>query len=119
MEFSIKRHPYFDGGVMCRINFSNGCGISIISGLGAYCDDKTFEIAPLFNDDLENIDVWGDQVKGYVTPGEISKIVEFAETHTKEEYKEFLENFEFSGKEVSPGEVFVSVLETMRKVAEK
>lgn len=119
MKFSIKKHPYFDGGIMCRINFENGCGISIISGKGAYCDGKTFEIAPLFDDNLEDIDAWGDQVKGYVTSNEISQIVEFAKTHTKEEYKEFLENFEFSGKEVSIGEIFASVLETMKKVAEQ
>jgi len=119
MKFSIKRHPYYSGGIMCRINFENGCGISIISGTGAYCDDKTFEIAPLFDDDLEDIDAWGDQVRGYVTSSEISEIVEFAETHTKEEYKEFLENFKFSGKEVSIGEMFVSALETMKKMAEK
>ena len=119
MEFSIKRHPYYSGGIMCRINFENGCGISIISGRGAYCDDKTFEIAPLFDDDLSYIDNWGDQVRGYVTSNEISEIVEFAETHTKEEYKEFLENFKFSGKEVSAGEVLASVFETMRKIAEK
>lgn len=119
MKFLIKKHPFYKNGIICRINFSNGCGISIISGIGAYCNDETFEIAPLFDDDLKYIDSWGDQVRGYVTSNEISQIVEFAETHTKEEYKEFLENFEFSGKEVSAGEVLASVFETMRKIAEQ
>lgn len=109
MKFDLKKLHYTNG-IQCRINFDNGCGISIISGSGAYCGNETFEIAPLFDDDLEEIDNWGDQVKGYVTPEEISTIVDYAETHSKEEYKEFLENFEFTNNhQTTLGELLKSI----------
>lgn len=112
MKFELKKHSNFRNGIQCRINFDNGCGISIINGNGAYCDYVTFEIAPLFDDKLTEIDNWGDEVKGYVTPEEISTIVAYAETHSKEEYKEFLENFEFSNKHNT---TFVEALDSICK----
>ena len=95
MKFLIRKHPNFLGGIQCRIIFPQGTGISIINGRHAYCNEDTFEIAPLFDEQLTFINSWGDQVRGYVTEKEISEIVAFAETHTKEEYEEYLENYEF------------------------
>lgn len=94
-EFSLKQKSSRNG-INLRLNFNNGNGVSIISGKGTYCDDKTFEIAPLINDSLIRIDSWGDEVKGYVTPEELSLIIGAAEKFSNEAYYEFLNSFKFS-----------------------
>lgn len=115
MKFELKKHPSFARGIQCRINFDNGCGISIINGRGAYCDNETFEIAPLFDDELEWIESWNEQVKGYVTAEEISEITEFAEkAKSKEEYMEFLSNFKFENNHIrSIEELLDSIIQGM------
>lgn len=92
-EFILKQ---FHNGIKLRLNFNNGNGISIISGKGTFCDDKTFEVAPLINDSLIRIDSWENQVKGYVTPEELSLIVGAAEKFSNETYYDFLNCFKFS-----------------------
>ena len=73
-EFILKQNS-FRNGIKLRLNFDNGNGVAIISGKGTFCDNETFEIAPLINDSLIRIDSWGNQAKGYVTPEELSLIV--------------------------------------------
>jgi len=121
MKFELKKHPYYKDGIMCRINFDNGNGISIISGIGAYCSDNTFEIAPLINDSLtEPLSEWGDQVKGYVHPEEISKIVEFAQSHNDEEYIKFLNEFNFSnGHKTTFGDLISSLITQLDSVLDE
>lgn len=121
MKFKLKKHPYYKGGIMCRINFDNGNGISIISGTGAYCSGATFEIAPLINNELiEPLSEWGDQVKGHVYPEEISKIVEFAQSHDNEEYIKFLNEFNFSNShKTTLGDVLSSLITQLDDVLEE
>ena len=76
-----------------KVELSNGNGLSVVNGEYAYCNDETYEIAPLLNGELFYVDNWGDQVKGYVTPDEITKILTAAELMSPEKYKEFLEEF--------------------------
>lgn len=94
-EFSLKRDQIRNG-IRLRLKFNNGNGVSIINGKGIYCDDKTFEIAPIINDSLVKIDSWGDKVKGYVTSKELSLIIGAAERFNNDAYREFLNSFEFS-----------------------
>lgn len=120
MKFELKKHPYYKDGIMCRINFDNGNGISIISGIGAYCSDNTFEIAPLVNDSLIDIEEWGDQVKGYVYPEEISRIVNFAQSHNNEKYIKFLNEFNFSnGHKTTLDDLVSSLIVQLDNMLEK
>lgn len=74
-----------------KVELPNGNGISIVNGEYAYCDEDTYEIAPLRNGDLFHVDSWGDEVKGYVTKSQINEILYHMENDTPEEYKDFLE----------------------------
>lgn len=101
-------------GIKFYIGFENGNGLSVINGEYAYCDEKTFEIAPMINDELFNVQSWGDQVKGYVTSEEIEQIAKFAETHSSEEYRQFMEDFNFKNPfKASMGDQLKSLLGTM------
>ena len=42
-----------------RVELPNGNGISIVNGEYAYCDNYTYEIAPLYNGELFHVDSWG------------------------------------------------------------
>ena len=92
-ELEGKQHdlfPSFDK--QWKVEFENGNGLSIINGSGAYCDEDTYEVAPLWKGHLYDhfLDGWGDQVKGYVTEEQIDEILEHAEKDTQEEFEKYL-----------------------------
>lgn len=83
-------YPSFDK--QWKVEFENGNGLSIVNGNNAYCDEDTYEIAPLYNGHLlsEGVDAWGDQVKGYVTEDLINEILEHAENEEPEIFIKYL-----------------------------
>lgn len=92
-ELEGKQHDLFPSfNKQWKVEFENGNGLSIVNGNHAYCDEDTYEIAPLYNGHLliEGVDAWGDQVKGYVTEDQIDEILEHAENEEPEIFIKYL-----------------------------
>lgn len=91
-DLEFKKHKSFPALMLhARVELPNGNGLSVVNGEYAYCDDDTYEIAPLRDGSLFTVDSWGDQVKGYVTESQINEVLYHMENDTPEEYKNFLE----------------------------
>ena len=44
-DLVFKKHKYFPNGTQARLDFSNGYGISVVTGEGAYQSDGNYEVA--------------------------------------------------------------------------
>ncbi len=96
-DLQFEADPYTPMGIVrARVELPSGNGLSVVFGEYTYSGPDTFEIAPLKDGHLIDIDNWGDQVKGFVTKEEINEILYHAENDTQDEYKDFLEEF-FNG----------------------
>lgn len=89
-----------------HIKFKNGYTISVQFGMGNYCDfhdasfsikeyekqqieraeigSSTAEIAILKDGKLITVEEWGDEIKGYCSPEEVLKWMNYAESLPKE-----------------------------------
>lgn len=75
LEFN-KKSDNFDLGEQARLFFDNGYGISVITGHGGYStEDKPYEIAVLFNNELCYTTEITDDVIGWLTADEVSEIM--------------------------------------------
>ena len=93
-DLQFKKHKAFPLLMsQAKVELPNGNGLSVVNGEYAYCDNDTYEIAPLIDGHLIHIDSWGDQVKGYVTPEQITEVLHHMEDDSPDDYKKFLEDF--------------------------
>lgn len=94
LKFETESMTYFGSITRAHVEFPNGNGLSVVDGTFTYSGGGTYEIGPLHNGSLFIVDDWCDSVKGYVRPETIDKILEYAENHTFEEYKNFLNDID-------------------------
>lgn len=65
-----------DRGIRARIQFNNGFGLSVIRSQFAYCDENTYEVAILEDDEVCYDTPLANDVLPYKTEEEITKIME-------------------------------------------
>lgn len=94
LKFEAESIPLLGSITRAHAEFPNGNGLSVVDGVFTYSGGGTYEIGPLHDGSLFTVDSWGESVKGYVTPETIDKILEYAENHTFEEYKNFLNDID-------------------------
>lgn len=90
LKFKSQEIGFGDEIFRARVDFPNGNGLSVVYGEYTYSGDGTYEIVPLYNDELFTVDSWGDQVAGYITPEQIDSILEHAENDSHEDFVKFL-----------------------------
>lgn len=90
LKFEASNMGFCGSILRSHVEFPNGNGLSIVNGTYTYSGNGTYEIAPLFNGELKEIESWGDSVRGYVSPEQITTILEHAEKDSAEEYLKFL-----------------------------
>ena len=74
LTFETHPHfPYFES--YARMNFENGFGISVINGYSAYCNDNTYEVAVLSNNEICYSTHITDDVIGYCTKAKVTKLM--------------------------------------------
>lgn len=75
-DLVFKVHPVFAGGYQSRFEFDNGYGVSVVNGQGSYVNGPNqYEVAILKNGDLCYDTHITDDVLGYNTPEEVSRIM--------------------------------------------
>lgn len=66
--------------------FSNGYGVSVVDGKYAYCDNGTYEVAILKNDEICFNTPLTNDVLAYQTPEQIDEILKEVESYEKDQY---------------------------------
>lgn len=74
-DLEFEPHPDFGLDTHAEILFPNGWGISVINGEFAYCDENTYEVATIFNDEFATLDGEDDYILRYQTPEDITEIM--------------------------------------------
>lgn len=73
-------------GIGARKTFSNGYGVSVINHSGAYCDENTYEVAILKDNELYyDTPITGD-VLIYQTEEQVTKIMKELQSYEVNEY---------------------------------
>lgn len=86
-DLTFEPHPVWKGGLQARMDFPNGFGISVITGApGMYCNSGTYEVAVLKNGICCYSTPLTDNVLGYQTKEEVSKVMEAIQGFTKNQY---------------------------------
>lgn len=84
-DLAFKPHPSFPGATQAIMSFDNGYGISVIHGNSSFhCDDKTYEVAILKDGSLCYDTPLTDDVLGYQTKCNITKIMKELQTYEKD-----------------------------------
>tara|TARA_B100000900_G_scaffold412154_1_gene433353 strand:- start:1272 stop:1535 length:264 start_codon:yes stop_codon:yes gene_type:complete len=58
-----------------KYTLDNGYGVSIINGSSAYCNDETYEVAILKDEEISYDTEFTDNVLEYQTPEDIDKLL--------------------------------------------
>lgn len=74
LEFSLPLCP-IGINTQAVMEFPNGWGLLVINGEYAHCDENTFEVAVLWQGELDYSTEITDDVLRYQTPGEITEIM--------------------------------------------
>lgn len=92
-DLEFKPHNNCKGGIQAIMEFPNGYGISVIQGKYFYCNDNTYEVAVLKNGNLCYDTDITDDVLGYQTEEDITRIMKKLQTGDfkvqTEQYVEF------------------------------
>jgi hypothetical protein len=77
-DIEFKKHSNIHAGFdkQGRIDFENGYGVSVVCGRSAYCGSGTFEVGIMKDGDLTYETDITDDVLGYQSPEDITKIME-------------------------------------------
>ena len=76
-DLEFKKHPAYPAfDTQAVMNFKNDYGVSVINGDGAYCGKNTFEVAILFKYQITYNTHIADDVIGYKTKEEVTKIMQ-------------------------------------------
>ena len=73
-DLEFKQHPSGTG-LVARLNFDNGYGVSVVRFVGAYADQFSWEVAILKNDKLCYTTDLTNDVLGYQSEENINKIM--------------------------------------------
>lgn len=80
----LEFKPGICGFTRARMNFDNGYGVSVIYGPYAYCDENTYEVAVLKNDELCYSTPITDDVLGYQDREQVTEIMKIIQSYTKD-----------------------------------
>ena len=77
-DIEFKEHPSTFGGIIGRIEFENGYGVSVVQGPGTYGSDKgLYELAVLGTDGQICYDTAiTNDVIGYLRPEDVTDVME-------------------------------------------
>lgn len=74
-DLRFTAHPAVALHTQARMDFENGYGVSVVTGLAARCGGGTYEVAIMKNGNLCYSTDITDDVLGYQTPDEITDVM--------------------------------------------
>lgn len=86
-DLEFKPHPLSETdptAIQAIAEFDNGYGVSVIRGRYFYCNDKTYEVAILKDGSLCYDTPITDDVLGYQTKDQVTKIMKELQTYEKD-----------------------------------
>lgn len=85
-DLQFEDHPIGEG-KKARLNFNNGYGVSVITGSKYFCCDAyTYEVAVLKDDCICYSTPITDDVLGYQTKNQISRIMKEIQSYERDQY---------------------------------
>lgn len=86
-DLVFEPHPVWKGGYQAKMEFPNGFGISVITGAPEmYCNSDTYEVAVLKNGICCFSTPLTDNVLGYQTRRQVTRIMKAIQGFTKDQY---------------------------------
>lgn len=75
-DIEFEKHPYFEDGVIGKLNFDNGYGVSVVNGIGDYTNSSAeYEVAIFKNDNFCYSIPIADDVIGYCSSKVVTEIM--------------------------------------------